>query len=49
MEEQLASIVKSLNEIKISQNKLIQSVKNQYKTIKKIHNRFDTLSAQMNN
>jgi len=33
MEEQLVSIVKSLNEIKGTQNKLIQSINKQNKTI----------------
>ncbi|XP_050540505.1 uncharacterized protein LOC126905115 [Daktulosphaira vitifoliae] len=47
MEEQLASITKTLNEIKSTQNKLIQSFNDQNKTIKNFNNRFDDLLNQI--
>jgi len=47
MEEQLESIMKSLGEIKSTQNKLIQSFNDQHKTIKSFNNRFDDLSNQI--
>lgn len=40
MEDQLASIIKSLSDIKGTQNKLIQSLNERGKTIKNFNNRF---------
>ncbi|CAI6376456.1 unnamed protein product [Macrosiphum euphorbiae] len=47
MEEQLASIISSLSEIKSTQNKLIQSFNEQNKAIKNFSTRFDNLSSQI--
>lgn len=49
MEEQLASIINSLSEIKTTQNKLIQSFNDQNKSLKNFSIRFDNLSSQIKN
>jgi len=47
MQEQLDSILKTLNEVKNTQNKLISSVNEQNKTLKNFNKRFDDLSIEI--
>jgi hypothetical protein len=48
MEEQLTSIIKTLNDLKSTQNKLITSINDQGKTLKSFTKRFDDLTSQIN-
>ncbi|CAI6355129.1 unnamed protein product [Macrosiphum euphorbiae] len=48
MQDQLDSILKSLNEVKSTQNKMITSINEQNKTLKSFNKRFDDLSTEIN-
>ncbi|KAF0767232.1 Uncharacterized protein FWK35_00001726 [Aphis craccivora] len=48
MQDQLDSILKSLNEVKSTQNKIITSMNEQNKTLKSFNERFDDLSTGIN-
>jgi len=48
MQDQLDSILKSLNEVKSTQNKMITSMNEQNKTFKSFNQRFDDLSTEIN-
>jgi len=48
MQDQLDSILKSLNEVKSTQNKLITSINEQNKTLKSFNKRFDDISTEIN-
>jgi len=48
MQDQLGSILKSVNEVKSTQNKMITSINEQNKTLKSFNKRFDDLSTEIN-